>query len=97
MWIITRTRLLSFASKHPDSLEPLDRWYRLAKTSTYSSLADLRKTFPTADPYGRLVIFNIGGNKYRLITSIHFNRDRIFIRHVLTHREYNLDTWKKEA
>lgn len=44
---------------------------------------------------GDLIVFNIGGNKYRLVTSVHFNRDKVYIRHVLTHQEYDKENWKK--
>jgi mRNA interferase HigB len=40
-------------------------------------------------------VFNIGGNKYRLIAAIHFNRQKVYIRHVLTHPEYDRGRWKK--
>ena len=41
------------------------------------------------------IVFNIGGNKYRLITSVHFNRGKVYIRHLLTHRDYERETWKR--
>jgi len=44
---------------------------------------------------GNLVVFNIGGNKYRLIAAIHFNRHKLYIRDVLTHAEYDKERWKK--
>jgi len=61
----------------------------------FVSFADLRDTFPMADKVGNLIVFNIGGNKYRLIASIHFNRNKVYIRHVLTHSEYDKGAWKK--
>ena len=45
--------------------------------------------FSIADKVGDLVVFNIGGNKYRLVASLHFNRGKVYIRHVLTHQEYD--------
>jgi len=51
--------------------------------------------FPTADQVGKLTVFNVGGNKVRLIAAIHYNRKRIYIRWVLTHREYDQGRWKK--
>lgn len=65
----------------------------------FSSFNELRKTFPTADKVGDLIVFNISGNKFRLITSIHFNRNKVYIRHVLTHPEYKqmrIQTLKNE-
>lgn len=94
MHIITRRRLQEFSKKYPDSSEPLDRWYRIVKHSNYSSFAELRKTFPQADQVGKFIVFNIGGNKYRLIAYVVFPAKRIYIRHILTHSEYDKGDWK---
>ena len=61
----------------------------------WENFADVRKTFNAADLVGSLVVFDIGGNKYRLAAAIHFNRGKVFIRHVLTHAEYNKGKWKE--
>jgi mRNA interferase HigB len=95
--IITRKRLLEFGEKHPDAASALDHWYREAKHNDFASFADLRKFFPSADQVGRLVVFNIGGNKARLIAYIVYRKKRIYIRHVLTHKEYDKGKWKEEA
>lgn len=95
MHIITRRRLLLFSKKHPDSSEPLDRWYRIIKHSSYSSFSDLRETFPKADQVGKLTVFNIGGNKFRLIVYIVYPAKRVYIRHILSHKEYDKGTWKE--
>ncbi len=94
MHIITRKRLLEFSEKYSDSSEPLDRWYRIVKHSSYNSFAELRKTFPQADQVGKFTVFNIAGNKYRLIAYIVFPAKRIYFRHVFTHKEYNKGDWK---
>ena len=85
MHIITRKRLNQFAEKHPDAKSSLQHWYKQAKTTDFKSFADLRKTFASADQVGNLTVFNIGGNKVRLIAAIHYNRRIIYIRAVLTH------------
>jgi mRNA interferase HigB len=89
MHIITRQRLLEFGERHPDAESALDHWYRVMKHTDFSSLVELRQAFPHADQVGKLIVFNIGGNKARLVTAIHFNTKRVFIRHVLTHAEYD--------
>ena len=94
MHIITRRRLEEFSNKYPDSSEPLDRWYRIVKHSNYSSFVELRKTFPQADQVGKFIVFNIGGNKYRLIAYVVYSAKRIYIRHILTHSEYDKGDWK---
>ncbi|MFQ5631267.1 MAG: type II toxin-antitoxin system HigB family toxin [bacterium] len=95
MHIITRKRLLEFAKKHPEAESALDRWYRIVKRHNYASFSQLLISFPTADKVGKLIVFNIGGNNVRLITAIHFNRKIVYIRHVLTHKEYNIGKWKE--
>jgi mRNA interferase HigB len=62
--------------------------------SDFDHFEDLRATFPNADRVDNLIVFNIGGNKYRLIASVHFNRGTVYIRHVLTHQEYARGAWK---
>lgn len=95
MHIITRMRLNEFATKYPDTKTALRHWYQLVKTSEYQSFAELRAVFPNADQVGKLTVFNIGGNKVRLIAAIHYNRQKIYIRAVLTHAEYDQDKWKE--
>ena len=95
MHIITRKRLNEFGERHPESEAALSRWYHLAKKTDFKSFAELRQTFPSADQVGKLTVFNIGGNKIRLIAAIHYNRKRIYIRGALTHEEYDQAKWKE--
>ena len=94
MHIISRKALRLFWAKHPGSIGPLSRWFKIVERSTFDRCDALRATFPSADLVDGLVVFNIGGNKYRLIVSIHFNRGKVYIRHVLTHEEYERGAWK---
>ncbi len=96
MHIITRKRLLEFANKHPDCSTALESWYRIVKRTEFNSFNELRQTFPSADQVGNLTVFNIGGNKARLIAAIHYNTQRIYIRHILTHKEYDRGAWRKQ-
>lgn len=57
---------------------------------------DLTRTFPSADFVGRLVVFNVGGNNYRVVARIEFALHKVFIRRVLTHAEYNTEDWKRD-
>lgn len=95
MHIITRKRLNEFAENHPDAKPSLQHWYRLMKSRDFVSFADLRTVFPSADQVGHLTVFNVGGNKARLIAAIHYNRRKIYIRAVLTHDEYDRGKWKE--
>jgi mRNA interferase HigB len=95
MHIITRKRILEFGKKHPDCSTALESWYRIVKRTDFKSFNELRQTFPSADIVGNLTVFNVGGNKVRLIAAIHYNARRIYIRHVLTHKEYDRGAWRE--
>lgn len=95
MHIITRKRIVAFADKYPSCSAALESWYRILRHSTISSFIDLQATFPSADKVEGLTVFNIGGNKVRLIAAIHYNTQRVYIRHVLTHSEYDKNKWKE--
>lgn len=97
MHVITRSRLVEFWEKHPDSKTSLLLWYKLTTTATWQNFVELREVFSSADQVKNFTVFNIGGNKYRLITFIDYNYQKVFIRHVLTHAEYNKDEWKTDT
>lgn len=84
-----------FAEKHPDTKPALQHWYRLVKSGQFRSFVELRATFPSADQVGNLTVFNIGGGKARLIAAIHYNRQKVYIRAVLMHDEYDKGKWKE--
>ena len=94
MHIITRKRLLEFSEEHEKTSTALDAWYRIVKNTEISNFSELRAIFPSADKVGNLTVFNISGNKIRLITAIHYNTQNLYIRHVLTHKEYDKEKWK---
>jgi mRNA interferase HigB len=93
--IISRKALTQFWEKYPDSKAALIRWYKIVEKTDFHGFAEMRHVFPSVDRVRELFIFNIAGNKYRLITSIHFNRNKVYIRYVLTHTEYDRGDWKK--
>lgn len=95
MHVISKKVLREFWEKCPDSKAPLTRWFKIMDKQDFGNFAELRATFPSADKVGDLIVFNIGGNKYRLIASIHFNRGKVYVRHMLTHAEYDKGGWKK--
>ena len=96
MRVISHKKIIIFGKKHPDARNSLDVWYRIVKQTDFNSFAEIRKTFPSADVYEKFTIFNIGGNKYRLIVTIHYNRKMVFIRNILTHNQYNKNSWKEQ-
>ncbi len=95
MHVISRSRIREFEAVHPDASEPLRRWWDLARKATWADFASLRRDFPQADRVGEFTVFNIGGNKYRLIAHV-FHIDRVLlIRHILTHADYDRGLWKR--
>lgn len=91
--VISPHTLAEFWNEYPDSEEPLREWLRHVQKATYHNFADVRGDFGSADWVQGFIVFNIGGNKYRLIVSPNFQgRFRtFFIKHVYTHRQY--DRW----
>ena len=94
--VITRKRLIEFAARYPVSRDPLLKWYRIVSQTDFASFAAVRSVFRAVDQVGKLTVFDIGGNKFRIIAAIHYNRRRIYIRHVLTHLEYDKGKWKEK-
>jgi len=100
MRVITLKRLREFAQRHPDAAEPLQNWYRLFREAKWENLQEVRRVYPHADAVtvasGKTVtVFNICGNKYRLIAAIHYNRQRVYVLRLLRHAEYSRDFWKR--
>lgn len=81
-----------FIDTHPAAKGSLLAWYRLASKCQAGDLIGLRKTFGTVDYVPpQYYVFDVGGNNFRVIAAIHFNRQMLFVRHVLTHKQY--DQW----
>lgn len=96
MHIISQKSLRTFWEKHPSAKNPLQAWFTRTKKAEWDSFEDVKADFGSADQVGRLTVFDIGGNKYRLIAHIHFNREKVYVRYVLTHPEYDKGVWKKD-
>jgi len=90
MRIISRRRLVEFWESHPDAEQPLRAWYTEAKKATWSSPAEITATYNSVSilPNNR-VVFNIKGNTYRLVVVVEYSQEKMFIRFVGTHSEYN--------
>jgi len=90
MRIVSRKALREFGGEHPDTRLCRDAWYAIVKGRSYASPHELRADFPAASFLGaRRTVFNIGGNKYRLVVDMRYDLGRAYIRHVLTHEEYD--------
>lgn len=96
MHVISQKTLRAFWTKHPQAKNPLQAWFTRTKKAEWDSSEDVKADFGSADQVGRLTVFDIGGNKYRLIAHIHFNRGKVYVRNVLTHADYDKGDWKKD-
>jgi mRNA interferase HigB len=99
MRVISRKRLREFAERYPDAAEPLEKWYRLFREAEWENHQDVRRVFRHADMVTvasekTVTVFNVGGNKYRLIAAIHYNRQCVYVLRVLTHADYSKNFWK---
>jgi len=94
MHVISFKALRNFFSIHRDAEGPLKAWYGIAKKAKWKNLAELKQVYPSADLVGGVVVFNIKGDKYRLVAGINFRSQTIFVKHVMTHKQYDLGKWK---
>ena len=90
MRIISRKTLRDFWEKHPDSAQPLQAWYHDVKHANWKSPADIKAVYRNASflAHNR-VVFNIKGNKYRLVTAVQYDFGIVFIRFIGMHKDYD--------
>jgi mRNA interferase HigB len=86
--------LREFAALNPDAAQPLQDFRRKVEKGSYANFGALRAVFPSVDKVGERYVFNIGGNKYRLVAGIDFARRMVWVKAVLTHAEYDRGAWK---
>ena len=92
MRVISNKALVDFSDIHTAADEPMQAWRKIIESRSFISFADIKTTFNATDKVGNYYVFDIGGNKYRIVTAIHFDHQKLYIRHVYTHKEY--DKWK---
>jgi mRNA interferase HigB len=92
MRVIANKALTDFAERHPLANEPLQAWRKIVESRPYVNFAELKSAFNATDRVAEYYVFNISGNRYRIIAAIHFDRQKLYIRNVFTHKEY--DSWK---
>ena len=105
MRIISRKRLRDFWEYEAAAEAPLRHWYKVTRQARWRTFVEARQTFGHADQIkvnsgNTVTVFNAGGNKYRLITAVHYPKTahqkegRVYILRVLTHAEYDDATWR---
>ena len=97
MRVISNRKLREFWQIHPNAYNALMDWRAIARKATWTRFEDVRVDFgKRVDRVGRLLVFDIGGNKFRLIGFIRFDKQRLYIRSILTHAEYDRGFWKED-
>jgi len=90
MVVITKATLISFYESETMAKEPLLLWYNVTKQSDWKDFHSMKQTFNSADRVGNdRYAFNVGGNKYRIVAMIHFNKRTVYLRFVGTHKQYD--------
>lgn len=95
MHIITQKRIWEARERWPQAAGALDAWYRIMKASEPGDFAAMKSIFPATDKVGRHHVFDIGGNKIRLIAIVHYRGKRVYIRDILDHKAYDKGKWKE--
>lgn len=90
MRIISRRRLVEFWESHPDAEQPLRAWYTDVRQANWKSPAEIKSLYHTASILSNnRVVFNIKGNRYRMVVVVEYSQGKMFIRFVGTHAEYD--------
>lgn len=72
-------------------------WYKIARAAWWQKLEDVRRQYPSADQVGKVLIFDVRHNSYRLITTVVYGKQKVYVKAILTHKEYDRGGWKKWA
>jgi mRNA interferase HigB len=99
--IISEKAVRMACLRFPKAAASLQRWVQIARSARWKNIADVRLSFPDADPVmveskKIVTVFNIRRNEFRLIAAIHYDRGRLFVLRILTHAEYSKDMWKDQ-
>lgn len=94
MRVIKRGALVAFWEPHPDAQTGLESWYAVVRRANWQNPAELKAVYHHADFVARRTVFNIAGNKYRLIARVNYRTQRVFVLYILTHAEYDRGDWK---
>ncbi len=96
MRVISKKPLRAFWDRHPESKPAIEDWFRKASQLKAPSFPALCQTFGSADYVDGFTIFDVGGNRYRIAAVIHYDKQRLYVRQVMTHAEYDRNYWRKK-
>jgi mRNA interferase HigB len=94
MKLISNRALREFAEQHPHAGQALQGWRQVIEKNHFANWAELKKAFNSVDKIRDKTIFDIGGNKYRIIAHVRFEKQILYVKAVLTHEDYAKDDWK---
>ncbi len=97
MNVISKPGLMKLLKQHPQDDAQLIDWFKVARAADWKSLADVRRNYPSADPIGAALVFDVLHNNLRLITVVSWRSKRIYIKSLMTHKEYMRKEWMKWA
>lgn len=96
MRVISKRPIREFWKRRPESKPALEEWFRKVSQLAAASFPELRRTFGSADYVDGYTLFDVGRNKYRIATVIHYEKQRLYIRQVMTHSEYDRNDWRRK-
>lgn len=95
MRITAKSALVRFWANRPEAEDPMQAWYKVATNCKAKDFSELKQTFGSADYVpSKYTVFDVGGSKYRIVCVVYYNTQRMYIRGVFTHKEY--DQWTKQ-
>ncbi len=97
MRIITERKLKEFWTENKVAETVLHDWIRTVRFANWKTSADVKKTFNSVNVYKNCTIFDVGGNKYRIIAKVEYQMHLVFIRFVLNHSEYDEKKWQSDC
>jgi mRNA interferase HigB len=93
--VVSKHGLQKLTARHPSIEAEAFHWYRIATAATWTCLADVRMHFPSADLIGEVLVFNLRHNRFRLIATVFFPGREIYVKALMTHKEYDRKEWKR--
>ena len=96
MRVIKKAHIKYACTRYPDAKNALEAWHQKMVDNVFNNFTQVRQSFNSVDQVGRATVFNIKGNQYRLIAAIHYNRKWVYVLEVMTHAEYDKDSWKNK-
>jgi mRNA interferase HigB len=96
MHLISIGKLKEASAFYPNVEQVIENFYTKVENSTWQSLIDVQEDYRDAEAVGNFTVFNIKGNKYRLIVGINYEKQVVYFKYFLIHAEYDRNQWKND-